>query len=71
MSSMLPLRILNLEDEPNDAELTKTALAAEGTPCDLTRVDTQRLTSPNALRAVSSTSSWQTIPSRRLTALLH
>jgi PAS domain S-box-containing protein len=35
------LRILYLEDEPNDAELVQASLKAEGIDCDLTRVDTE------------------------------
>ena len=36
-----PLRILHLEDNPNDAELIRAALEGEGTTCHVTRVDTR------------------------------
>jgi len=36
MKSML--RILDLEDEPNDAELIKYELEAEGLSCEVSRV---------------------------------
>jgi PAS domain S-box-containing protein len=36
-----PLRILCLEDDPNDAELIQELLEADGLACELTRVDTQ------------------------------
>src|SRR4030095_11444172 len=36
-----PLRILHLEDNPNDAELIQAILETEGIICDVTRVDTQ------------------------------
>jgi PAS domain S-box-containing protein len=36
-----PLRILSLEDDPNDAELIQESLEAEGIACELIRVDTQ------------------------------
>src|SRR2546427_6453695 len=36
-----PLRILHLEDNPNDAELIQAVLETEGIICDVTRVDTQ------------------------------
>ncbi len=36
-----PLRILSLEDDPNDAELIKELFEAEDIVCDLTRVDTE------------------------------
>jgi DNA-binding NtrC family response regulator len=36
-----PLRILSLEDDPNDAELIQELLRADGIPCDLSRVDSQ------------------------------
>jgi PAS domain S-box-containing protein len=35
------LRILSLEDDPNDAELIQAALEAEGLACKMARVDTQ------------------------------
>jgi hypothetical protein len=38
---MCPLRIVHLEDDPNDAELIKAALDAERVVCELVRVDTQ------------------------------
>ncbi len=37
-----PLRVLTLEDEPNDTELIKELLEAEEIVCDVTRVDTQQ-----------------------------
>ena len=36
-----PLRILYLEDDPNDAELVQETLAADGVSCELTRVETE------------------------------
>jgi PAS domain S-box-containing protein len=36
-----PLRILSLEDDPNDAELIQERLQSEGIVCELSRVDTQ------------------------------
>jgi len=36
-----PLRILSLEDDPNDAGLIQAALEADGIACELIRVDTQ------------------------------
>ena len=36
-----PLRILHLEDNPNDAELIQAVLETEGIPCHVTRVETQ------------------------------
>jgi PAS domain S-box-containing protein len=36
-----PLRILSLEDDPNDAELIQERLQSEGIACELSRVDTQ------------------------------
>ncbi len=36
----LPLRVLHLEDDPNDAELVRHALADNDLPCSITRVDT-------------------------------
>jgi PAS domain S-box-containing protein len=36
-----PLRILYLEDDPNDAELVQAMLEAEGIACHVTRVETQ------------------------------
>jgi hypothetical protein len=38
---MCPLRIVHLEDDPNDAELIKAALDAERVASELVRVDTQ------------------------------
>jgi DNA-binding NtrC family response regulator len=35
------LRILSLEDDPNDTELIQAELEAEGLACEMTRVDTQ------------------------------
>src|SRR5882724_4571387 len=35
------LRILSLEDDPNDAELIRAQLETEGITCEMTRVDTQ------------------------------
>jgi PAS domain S-box-containing protein len=35
------LRILSLEDDPNDTELIQASLETEGIDCDVTRVDTQ------------------------------
>lgn len=40
-SSDLTLRILYLEDEPNDAELVQATLLANGVACELTRVDSR------------------------------
>jgi phosphoserine phosphatase RsbU/P len=37
----LPLRILHLEDDANDAELVQTTLEAEGVHCVITRVQTR------------------------------
>jgi PAS domain S-box-containing protein len=37
----LPLRILHLEDNPQDAELIQTTLESEGIACEVTRVDTE------------------------------
>ena len=36
-----PLRILHLEDDPNDVELAQSMLEAEGITCDVVRVDTR------------------------------
>ena len=36
-----PLRILSLEDDPNDTELIRETLEAEGIICEIIRVDTQ------------------------------
>ena len=36
-----PLRILHLEDDPNDAELIRTTLVAEGIDCDVLYVSTR------------------------------
>jgi PAS domain S-box-containing protein len=41
VSTAHPLRILALEDDPNDAELIQELLHADGLACDLSRVDTQ------------------------------
>jgi len=41
VSTAHPLRILSLEDEPNDAELILELLEADGIACELLRVDTQ------------------------------
>ena len=41
MSKVQPLRILSLEDDPNDAELIQEQLRSEDIACELTRVDTQ------------------------------
>ena len=41
MTTTHPLRILSLEDDPNDAELIQEQLHSEGMACDLSRVDTQ------------------------------
>jgi PAS domain S-box-containing protein len=37
-----PLRILSLEDDPNDTELIQELLGAEDLVCEITRVDTQK-----------------------------
>jgi PAS domain S-box-containing protein len=37
----LPLRILSLEDDPNDAELVHETLAGDGIACHITRVETE------------------------------
>src|SRR5947209_517604 len=39
------LRILHLEDDPNDAELVQETLAAEGFACDVVRVRSEEHTS--------------------------
>ena len=41
MVRSMPLRILHLEDNPNDAELVQAMLAADGIACDLVRVETR------------------------------
>ena len=41
MSTSHRLRILSLEDDPNDAELIQELLQSEGIACELSRVDTQ------------------------------
>jgi DNA-binding NtrC family response regulator len=41
VSTAEPLRILSLEDDPNDAELIQELLHADGIPCVLSRVDSQ------------------------------
>jgi DNA-binding NtrC family response regulator len=41
VSTSEPLRILSLEDDPNDAELIQELLQADGIPCELLRVDSQ------------------------------
>ena len=41
MSTQNPLRILSLEDDPNDTDLIQELLAAEQIVCDVMRVDTQ------------------------------
>src|SRR3984893_16394099 len=41
MSMRQPLRILSIEDDPNDAKLIQDLLEAEGVVCEVTRVDTQ------------------------------
>ena len=35
------LRILSLEDDPNDAELVQETLASDGVSCHVTRVETE------------------------------
>lgn len=35
-----PVRILDLEDNPRDADLNQEMLAAEGISCEIVRVDT-------------------------------
>ncbi len=37
----VPLRVLHLEDDPNDVELAQAALAEEGIACDVVRVETR------------------------------
>jgi PAS domain S-box-containing protein len=37
----LPLRILSLEDDPNDAELVQETLSSDGLTCHITRVETE------------------------------
>jgi PAS domain S-box-containing protein len=37
----LPLRILSLEDDPNDAELVQETLSNDGLTCHITRVETE------------------------------
>jgi DNA-binding NtrC family response regulator len=41
VSTIHPLRILSLEDDPNDAELIQEQLRSEHIACELSRVDTQ------------------------------
>jgi DNA-binding NtrC family response regulator len=41
VSTIHPLRILSLEDDPNDAELIQDLLQSEDIACELSRVDTQ------------------------------
>ena len=41
MVHSMPLRILHLEDNTNDAELVQAMLAADGIACDLVRVETR------------------------------
>ncbi len=41
MSIRSPLRILSLEDDPNDAELVQETLASDGISCRITRVETE------------------------------
>ncbi len=41
MSATHPLRILSLEDDPNDAELIQELLQSEDIACELSRVDSQ------------------------------
>src|SRR5580704_11848740 len=36
-----PLRILHLEDDPGDAELIQETLAADGTRCEIVRIQTE------------------------------
>jgi PAS domain S-box-containing protein len=36
------VRVLHLEDDPNDAELVKSALSEDGLACEITRVSTER-----------------------------
>ena len=36
-----PLRILQLEDDPRDAELVQEKLASDGNTCEVTRVETE------------------------------
>src|ERR1700687_5376281 len=36
-----PLRILSLEDDPNDADLVHETLAGDGIACHITRVETE------------------------------
>ena len=37
----LPLRILHLEDDPNDVEITRATLSRQGIACELVRVGTR------------------------------
>ena len=41
MSMRAPLRILSLEDDPNDTELVQETLASDGINCQITRVETE------------------------------
>ncbi|WP_433984649.1 response regulator [Tunturiibacter empetritectus] len=41
MSTSHRLRILSLEDDPNDTELIHATLEAEGIDCEVARVDTE------------------------------
>ena len=41
MSTTHLLRILSLEDDPNDADLIQSLLETEDIACEVTRVDTQ------------------------------
>src|SRR3989304_9780717 len=36
-----PVRILHLEDDPNDVELVRAALEADGLACEVARVETR------------------------------
>jgi DNA-binding NtrC family response regulator len=42
MNVRRPLRVLSLEDDPNDTELIQELLESEDIVCDITRVDTQK-----------------------------
>jgi CheY-like chemotaxis protein len=41
VTTIHPLRILSLEDDPNDAELIQELLRGEEIACELSRVDTE------------------------------
>jgi hypothetical protein len=46
------LRVLSLEDDPNDTELIRETLEAEGIICEIIRVDTQAEFASSLTRAL-------------------